>query len=130
MLRLGNAAGRVLERTNPHSSVVIGKDTRISGYMFEAALEAGWSPPVATSGCSARCRRPAVAYLTRSLRADAGIVISGVAQPARGQRHQVLLGAGREARRRGRGGDRGRARAAVHHGGLGPLGKATRIPTR
>jgi phosphoglucosamine mutase len=81
MLRLGNAAGRVLERTNAHSSVVIGKDTRISGYMFEAALEAG----LVAAGCDVKLLgpmpTPAVAYLTRSLRADAGIVISASHNP-------------------------------------------------
>jgi phosphoglucosamine mutase len=81
MLRLGNAAGRVLERTNPRSSVVIGKDTRISGYMFEAALEAG----LVAAGCDVKMLgpmpTPAVAYLTRSLRADAGIVISASHNP-------------------------------------------------
>jgi phosphoglucosamine mutase len=81
MLRLGNAAGRVLERTNPRSSVVIGKDTRISGYMFEAALEAG----LVAAGCDVKMLgpmpTPAVAFLTRSLRADAGIVISASHNP-------------------------------------------------
>jgi phosphoglucosamine mutase len=81
VLRLGNAAGRVLERTNPRSSVVIGKDTRISGYMFEAALEAG----LVAAGCDVKMLgpmpTPAVAYLTRSLRADAGIVISASHNP-------------------------------------------------
>jgi phosphoglucosamine mutase len=81
MLRLGNAAGRVLERGNPRSSVVIGKDTRISGYMFEAALEAG----LVAAGCDVKLLgpmpTPAVAYLTRSLRADAGIVISASHNP-------------------------------------------------
>jgi phosphoglucosamine mutase len=81
VLRLGNAAGRVLERTNPRSSVVIGKDTRISGYMFEAALEAG----LVAAGCDVKMLgpmpTPAVAFLTRSLRADAGIVISASHNP-------------------------------------------------
>jgi phosphoglucosamine mutase len=81
ILRLGNALGRVLEANNPNSSVVIGKDTRISGYMFEAALEAG----LVAGGSDVRMLgptpTPAVAYLTRSLRADAGIVISASHNP-------------------------------------------------
>jgi phosphoglucosamine mutase len=81
VLRLGNAAGRVLERHNPRSSVVIGKDTRISGYMFEAALEAG----LVAAGCDVKMLgpmpTPGVAFLTRSLRADAGIVISASHNP-------------------------------------------------
>ena len=81
MLRLGNAAGRVLERTNAHSSVVIGKDTRISGYMFEAALEAG----LVAAGCDVwmlgPMPTPGVAYLTLAQRADAGIVISASHNP-------------------------------------------------
>jgi phosphoglucosamine mutase len=81
VLRLGNAAGRVLEKRNPRSSVVIGKDTRISGYMFEAALEAG----LVAAGCDVKMLgpmpTPGVAFLTRSLRADAGIVISASHNP-------------------------------------------------
>ena len=81
MLRLGNALGRVLEASNPSSSVVIGKDTRISGYMFEAALEAGLVAAGADVQMLGPMPTPAVAYLTRSLRADAGIVISASHNP-------------------------------------------------
>jgi phosphoglucosamine mutase len=81
ILRLGNALGRVLEATNPNSSVVIGKDTRISGYMFEAALEAGLVAAGADVRMLGPMPTPAVAYLTRSLRADAGIVISASHNP-------------------------------------------------
>ncbi len=82
MLRLGAAAGRVLAaRGEGQPTVVIGKDTRISGYMFESALEAG----LVASGANVRLLgpmpTPAVAYLTRSLRADAGIVISASHNP-------------------------------------------------
>jgi len=81
IVRLGNALGRVLEASNPNSSVVIGKDTRISGYMFEAALEAGLVAAGADVRMLGPMPTPAVAYLTKSLRADAGIVISASHNP-------------------------------------------------
>ena len=81
MLRLGRAAGAVLAAGREGASVVIGKDTRISGYMFESALEAG----LVAAGVDVRLLgpmpTPAVAHLTRSLRADAGIVISASHNP-------------------------------------------------
>ncbi len=80
MLRLGQAAGRVLTRVRP-GAVLIGKDTRISGYMFEAALEAG----LVAAGCDVRLLgpmpTPAVSWLTRELGASAGIVISASHNP-------------------------------------------------
>jgi len=81
MLRLGNAAGRVLAGSKPHAIVVIGKDTRISGYMFESALEAGLVAAGADVRMLGPMPTPAVALLTRSLRADAGIVISASHNP-------------------------------------------------
>ena len=82
MLRLGAAAGRVLVgEGREHATVVIGKDTRISGYMFEAALEAGLVAAGADVRMLGPMPTPAVAYLTRSLRADAGIVISASHNP-------------------------------------------------
>jgi phosphoglucosamine mutase len=81
MLRLGRAAGRVLAHGKPQATVVIGKDTRISGYMFEAALEAGLVAAGADVRMLGPMPTPAVAYLTRSLRADAGIVISASHNP-------------------------------------------------
>lgn len=81
MLRLGRAAGRVLAGDKSHATVVIGKDTRISGYMFEAALEAGLVAAGADVRLLGPMPTPAVAYLTRSLRADAGIVISASHNP-------------------------------------------------
>lgn len=81
MLRLGRAAGAVLAAGRDGASVVIGKDTRISGYMFESALEAG----LVAAGVDVRLLgpmpTPAVAHLTRSLRSDAGIVISASHNP-------------------------------------------------
>jgi phosphoglucosamine mutase len=81
MLRLGRAAGRVLAARDGKATVVIGKDTRISGYMFEAALEAGLVAAGADVRMLGPMPTPAVALLTRSLRADAGIVISASHNP-------------------------------------------------
>jgi phosphoglucosamine mutase len=75
MLKLGWAIGRVLATENK-GKVLIGKDTRISGYMFESALEAGLTAAGIDSLLLGPMPTPAVAYLTRTLHADAGIVIS------------------------------------------------------
>ena len=84
MLRLGRALGAVLGKSKKspgHPLVLIGKDTRISGYMFESALEAGLAAAGADVRLLGPMPTPAVAYLTRSLRADAGIVISASHNP-------------------------------------------------
>ena len=75
MLKLGWATGRVLG-TQRNDRVIIGKDTRISGYMFESALEAGLSAAGVDILLLGPMPTPAVAYLTRTLHACAGIVIS------------------------------------------------------
>ena len=80
MLRLGRAAGAVLANGDARA-VVIGKDTRISGYMFESALEAGLSAAGANVALLGPMPTPAVAYLTRTLYACAGIVISASHNP-------------------------------------------------
>jgi len=80
MLRLGRAAGKVLAG-NDSRSVVIGKDTRISGYMFESALEAGLAAAGANVAMLGPMPTPAIAYLTRTLHACAGIVISASHNP-------------------------------------------------
>lgn len=80
MLRLGRAAGSVLANGDSRS-VVIGKDTRISGYMFESALEAGLSAAGANVALLGPMPTPAIAYLTRTLHACAGIVISASHNP-------------------------------------------------
>ncbi|NND43837.1 MAG: phosphoglucosamine mutase [Xanthomonadales bacterium] len=80
MLRLGRAAGAVLANGDPRA-VVIGKDTRISGYMFESALEAGLAAAGANIALLGPMPTPAVAYLTRTLYACAGIVISASHNP-------------------------------------------------
>ena len=76
MLRLGRAVGSVLAARGAVTNVVIGKDTRVSGYMFESALEAGLVAAGAGVSLLGPMPTPAVAYFTRSLRASAGIVIS------------------------------------------------------
>ncbi|MEO6173160.1 MAG: phosphoglucosamine mutase [Arenimonas sp.] len=81
MLRLGNAAGRVLAGKKPHAIIVIGKDTRISGYMFESALEAGLVAAGADVRMLGPMPTPGIAHLTKALRADAGIVISASHNP-------------------------------------------------
>lgn len=82
MLRLGRAVGVVLARHGrPRPKVVIGKDTRVSGYMFESALEAGLVAAGADVSLLGPMPTPGVAFLTRSLRADAGIVISASHNP-------------------------------------------------
>lgn len=83
-LRLGYAAGRVLVRKNPgrgRPAVLIGKDTRVSGYMLESALEAGLSAAGIDVLLAGPIPTPAVAYLTRTFRLVAGIVISASHNP-------------------------------------------------
>lgn len=86
VLRLGYAAGRVLVQHEhlphgEHPAVLIGKDTRISGYMLEAALQAGFAAAGVDVLLAGPCPTPAVAYLTRALRLQAGVVISASHNP-------------------------------------------------
>jgi phosphoglucosamine mutase len=76
MLRLGHAVGLVLKRETARPTVLIGKDTRISGYMIESALEAGFASAGVDVLLSGPLPTPGVAYLTRALRLDLGVVIS------------------------------------------------------
>jgi phosphoglucosamine mutase len=80
ILKLGWAVGKVLARQG-YGKVLIGKDTRISGYMFEAVLEAGLSAAGVDIHLLGPMPTPAIAYLTRTLRAQAGIVISASHNP-------------------------------------------------
>ncbi|TNF34491.1 MAG: phosphoglucosamine mutase [Gammaproteobacteria bacterium] len=80
VLKLGWAVGRVLA-SKGKDLVVIGKDTRISGYMFESALEAGLSAAGVDVRVLGPMPTPGIAYLTRTLRASAGIVISASHNP-------------------------------------------------
>ncbi len=81
MLRLGHAVGQVLRRDNPRPTVLIGKDTRISGYMLESSLEAGFASAGVDVLLSGPLPTPGVAYLTRALRLDLGVVISASHNP-------------------------------------------------
>ena len=84
VLRLGNAAGQVLAssgRAGGNPAVLIGKDTRISGYLLESALEAGLAAAGVDVLLAGPMPTPAVAYLTRALRLSAGIVISASHNP-------------------------------------------------
>jgi phosphoglucosamine mutase len=81
VLRLGYAAGRVLAGQGRNPAVLIGKDTRISGYMVEAALEAGFSAAGVDVLLCGPLPTPGVAYLTRALRLTAGVVISASHNP-------------------------------------------------
>jgi len=79
-LRLGHAVGEVLGRQSP-GPVLVGKDTRVSGYMFESALESGLSAAGTDVALLGPMPTPAVAYLTRTFRAAAGVVISASHNP-------------------------------------------------
>ncbi|MEH6562081.1 MAG: phosphoglucosamine mutase [Marinobacter sp.] len=81
MLHLGWAAGQAFKKVGQRNSVLIGKDTRLSGYMFESALEAGLSAAGVDVKLLGPMPTPAIAYLTRTFRASAGIVISASHNP-------------------------------------------------
>ncbi|ONF43236.1 phosphoglucosamine mutase [Marinobacter lutaoensis] len=81
MLKLGWAAGQAFKRDGQRNSVLIGKDTRLSGHMFESALEAGLSAAGVDVRLLGPMPTPAIAYLTRTFRASAGIVISASHNP-------------------------------------------------
>lgn len=76
MLRLGHAVGRVLRAKERRPTVLIGKDTRISGYMIESALEAGFASAGVDVLLTGPLPTPGVAYMTRALRLSLGVVIS------------------------------------------------------
>ncbi len=99
VMRLGYAAGRVLAETDglpggERPAVLIGKDTRISGYMLESALEAGLSAAGVDVLLLGPMPTPGVAYLTRALRAQAGIVISASHNPFEDNGIKFFSGAG------------------------------------
>jgi phosphoglucosamine mutase len=81
VLRLAHAVGRVLRRTEAHPTVLIGKDTRISGYMLESAMESGFNSAGVDVVLLGPVPTPAVAYLTRAQRASLGVVISASHNP-------------------------------------------------
>jgi len=84
VMRLGYAAGRVLAQSRPSQgrpTVLIGKDTRVSGYMLEAALQSGFAAAGVDVLLAGPMPTPAIAYLTRALRLSAGVVISASHNP-------------------------------------------------
>lgn len=81
MLHLGHAVGRVLRAAEAKPTVLIGKDTRISGYMIESALEAGFASAGVDVLLTGPLPTPGVAYLTRALRLSLGVVISASHNP-------------------------------------------------
>ncbi len=81
VLRLAHAVGRVLKKTEARPTVMIGKDTRISGYMLESALESGFNSAGVDVILLGPLPTPGVAYLTRALRASLGVVISASHNP-------------------------------------------------
>jgi phosphoglucosamine mutase len=81
MLRLGHAVGQVLRQRARRPTVLIGKDTRLSGYMIESALEAGFASAGVDVVLTGPLPTPGVAYLTRALRLDLGVVISASHNP-------------------------------------------------
>src|SRR2546429_3994573 len=98
-LKLGYAAGRVLAsesagKPGETPAVLIGKDTRISGYLMEAALEAGLSAAGVDVYLSGPLPTPAVAYLTRALRLSAGILIRASPNPFADNGLQVFFSGG------------------------------------
>jgi phosphoglucosamine mutase len=81
VLKLAHAVGRVLKKSEAHPTVIIGKDTRISGYMLESALESGFNSAGVDVILVGPLPTPGVAYLTRALRASLGVVISASHNP-------------------------------------------------
>ncbi len=81
VLRLGHAVGRVLKRSQERPTVLIGKDTRISGYMLESAMESGFTSAGVDVVLLGPLPTPGVAYLTRAQRASLGVVISASHNP-------------------------------------------------
>jgi phosphoglucosamine mutase len=81
VLKLAHAVGRVLRKTDAKPTVVIGKDTRISGYMLESALESGFNSAGVDVILLGPLPTPGVAYLTRAMRANLGVVISASHNP-------------------------------------------------
>ncbi len=92
-MKIGMAAGKVLKKNN-RGKVIIGKDTRLSGYMLEAALEAGFIATGMTTVMLGPMPTPAVSYLTRAFRADLGVVISASHNPFYDNGIKFFSGAG------------------------------------
>ncbi len=89
-MRIGMAAGQVFNRGDHRHRVVVGKDTRLSGYMIEQAMTAGFLSVGMDVLLLGPVPTPAVGFLTRSMRADVGVDDLGLAQSLRGQRHKAV----------------------------------------
>lgn len=96
VLKLGWAVGRVLRNGSNSNKVLIGKDTRISGYMFESALQAGLSAAGMETRLLGPMPTPAIAYLTRTFHAVAGIVISASHNPYQDNGIKFFSGTGKK----------------------------------
>ena len=94
VLKLGWAVGKVLASVSESKKVLIGKDTRVSGYMFESALEAGLVASGSDTLLVGPMPTPAIAYLTRTFRVAAGIVISASHNPYHDNGFKLFSGAG------------------------------------
>lgn len=81
LLNLGHSVGRILRARDQRAAVVIGKDTRVSGYMIESALQAGFTSAGVDVYLTGPLPTPAIAYLTRSMRLNLGVVISASHNP-------------------------------------------------
>src|ERR1700689_2621448 len=96
VLRLGYAAGKVLAGGNgwansgQRPSGLVGKDTRVSGYMLEAALESGFSAAGVDVMLAGPMPTPGIAYLTRALRLAAGVGVRALPNPYSHQRHKIF----------------------------------------
>ena len=106
-LRLGQAAGLLFNRGTHRHRVVIGKDTRLSGYMLEPALTAGFIGAGMDVVLVGPLPTPAIAMLTRSLRADLGVMISASHNPYEDNGIKLFGPDGLQAVRRAGSGDRG-----------------------
>ena len=106
-LKVGQAAGLVFKNGEHRHRVLIGKDTRLSGYMIETALVAGFTSVGMDVLLTGPIPTPAVGMLARSMRADLGVMISASHNPLRRQRHQAVRAGRLQAQRRGRKRDRG-----------------------
>jgi len=95
-LKLGWAAGRALAQSSEHPMVIIGKDTRLSGYLFESALEAGFAAAGVSVSMVGPLPTPAVAYLARTFRASIGVVISASHNPYHDNGVKFFSGDGRK----------------------------------
>ena len=128
VLRLAHAVGRVLKRTEERPTVLIGKDTRISGYMLETALESGFNSAGVDVVLLGPLPTPGVAYLTRAQRASLGVVISASHNAYPDNGIKFFSAQGTKLPRRVGAGGRGRARRSRR---CGPtprsLGKARRL---